>query len=764
MQAEARVSGSLRLRAAAVMLVLLAALGMAGINVIAQDTDAPQGFDLTTTTQDVNVLRAEAVRSGSIRVIVGVKTKFDGVNAPNDANFDAAFAFEAANAQNSVLATVAVASANVEVSHQYDFIPFMALTVDAAALDALAAHPMVTSIESDSLSYTTMSSTLPIIGASGAGGAWDLGFTGKGFTVAVLDTGVDKVHPALAGAVVSEACYNTKNSTYQSTSRCPGNKAASTAAGSGVDCLSAVAAGCEHGTHVAGTVASRDGSFTGVAPEAKLIAINVFAKFPHPSSDPFGSCSPYGTACVLSWTSDQVAGMNRVYALRNQYKIAALNMSLGGGNYATQSSCDAANTTRKAAINKLRNVNIASVISSGNSALTSSMGAPGCITGAISVGATDDADNVASFSNSASFLSLLAPGVSVTSADAGSAGFKTLNGTSMAAPHVAGAWAVMRQGKPGASVSTVFNALKSTGEPVTDTRGGAGNRVKPRIQLNEALLKLAKPAKPTNITAPPINDTIIAVKWKDVATETGYSIERSLNGTTGWTQVGTRGKNATAFTNSGLNCNTTYFFRVLAWNQGVPSAPSDVVSKKPKDCISGTELLVNGSFETNVAAPVNVPDSWNKGGTLKGDKVIADAAKAHGGTNSFQFTGYAGETGSLISQDVPSGDVDGGDFLVLSLYLDQKNAKTNITIGKLIIKYNDGTATKQIPLKTPVVKSVGYVRVFTKPFEIQEDNVAKVTVQLLHNGPTGKFYVDDASVLIALLVPLSAENLDLRGQ
>jgi ABC-type cobalamin/Fe3+-siderophores transport system ATPase subunit len=81
-------------------------------------------------------------------------------------------------------------------------------------------------------------------------------------------------------------------------------------------------------------------------------------------------------------------------------------------------------------------------------------------------------DQVSSFSNSDTFLSLLAPGQWISSSIPGS-GFQNFQGTSMAAPHVTGAWAVLKQRSPGASVSTVLGALQSTGLPVTDARNGA---------------------------------------------------------------------------------------------------------------------------------------------------------------------------------------------------------------------------------------------------------------------------------------------------
>jgi subtilisin family serine protease len=193
--------------------------------------------------------------------------------------------------------------------------------------------------------------------------------------------------------------------------------------------------------------------------------MQIFSQFPATSE----YCT--GTPCVLSYTSDQILGLQRVYSLRNTYNIASVNMSLGGGSYTENCDADADYTAEKAAIDTLRSVGIATVIAAGNDGASDAISGPACISTAISVGATDKTDVVASYSNSASILSLLAPGVSIYSSTLlGAYAYKS--GTSMATPHVSGAWAVLKSTRPTATVSEILNVLTATGKGITDARNG----------------------------------------------------------------------------------------------------------------------------------------------------------------------------------------------------------------------------------------------------------------------------------------------------
>ena len=151
----------------------------------------------------------------------------------------------------------------------------------------------------------------------------------------------------------------------------------------------------------------------GVAKDATLIAVQVFSRFDNATY--CGSSAP----CILSFSSDQMQGLERVYALRTSLTIASANMSLGGGTYTANCDGDAL----KPSLDNLRAAGIAVAIASGNNGYTNAISAPACISSAISVGATCDSSNgyctgvdaVASYSNIASFISLLAPGSVVTS-------------------------------------------------------------------------------------------------------------------------------------------------------------------------------------------------------------------------------------------------------------------------------------------------------------------------------------------------------------
>ncbi|MFM9857661.1 S8 family serine peptidase [Pseudoxanthobacter sp. M-2] len=473
-----------RLTFGAAAFALVVATG--GAAVAAEPWDrTPAFFDKTAPVAQssgrggaVSDLTAQARRQGRIKVIVGLD-----VAMSDDEITPMAAAREKASlksVQDAVIANVfnrrtrtasGPASGEEPDVRRYETIPYLAMTVTPSELERLIADGRVTTIQEDVPVPPTLAQSVPLIQGDITRTA---GFTGRGVAVAVLDTGVDIKHPTFGTRIKSEACFSSTVS-GQSKSVCPKGVQESTKTGSGKNCKTNIF-GCDHGTHVASIVASGGSGIRGVAPKANLIAIQVFSRF-----DNQGDCGSAPAPCVLSFNSDQLAGLERVFKLRSKYTIASINMSLGGGQFFAH--CDNNNPAFTKMVKKLRKNGIATVIAAGNNGFNGSISSPACVSAAVAVGSTTKQDVVSGFSNHSLLVDVMAPGSDITAAVPGGSGVKS--GTSMATPHIAGAFAVLKQSVPAATAKEIEQVIKLTGLVVA--RNGVA---KPRVLLNDALLEL----------------------------------------------------------------------------------------------------------------------------------------------------------------------------------------------------------------------------------------------------------------------------------
>ena len=278
----------------------------------------------------------------------------------------------------------------------------------------------------------TLNTAIPYIKANQAHSS---DYQGQDSYIVIIDTGIEAAHPFFEGRVALEACFAI---------RCPNGQKSMIGKG-------AAAPVHYHGTHVAGIAAGNNSQFRGVAPKAKIIAINVF--------DSTGA-----------YDSDIIKALNWVSSISSDYNIVSVNMSLGGSQI-FRSTCDGYIPDMTDAIRVLREKNIATVIASGNS-YAYGMSAPACISYSVSVAATfSNNDSITTFSNVNELTTLAAPGSSINSS-ALMGSYRTASGTSMASPFVAGAFAVYYSKFGKQTVSKVISDFSSFAPKATDAYTG----------------------------------------------------------------------------------------------------------------------------------------------------------------------------------------------------------------------------------------------------------------------------------------------------
>ncbi|MCB0033831.1 MAG: hypothetical protein KDE51_07425, partial [Anaerolineales bacterium] len=182
------------------------------------------GVSMTPTaasgrTEPAAVVWEQLEAQETVRVIVGLALPTFQPEG-NQPNRQAVAQQRAAIAAAQEALVDSLASYQAEVYATYRTIPYLALEIDRAGLEALANDGRVTYISDDKSFYPTLSSSTAVIGAAEA---WAKGYEGDGQTVVVIDSGIDATHPFFEGRVVDEACFSNPfaNPDYTTTTLCP---------------------------------------------------------------------------------------------------------------------------------------------------------------------------------------------------------------------------------------------------------------------------------------------------------------------------------------------------------------------------------------------------------------------------------------------------------------------------------------------------------------------------------------------------------------
>lgn len=250
-------------------------------------------------------------------------------------------------------------------------------------------------------------------------GQYDPIATGEGVHAYILDTGIRSSHSEFEGR--ADAAWSAYND-----------------GGGDVD---------GHGTHVAGTIG---GKTYGVARKVNLHGVKVLDD------------SGWG------YDSDIIAGME--FVAENGQRPAVVNMSLGGEPHSLLDD----------AIRRLISSGVPAVVAAGNESTNALNSSPGRAEEAITVGAIEEGDRMAGFSNYGNIVDIFAPGENIRSATADSNNsYDNWGGTSMAAPHVAGMVALLLQKNPNASTDEISDSVveMSTKDALSRLGGDSSNRL-----------------------------------------------------------------------------------------------------------------------------------------------------------------------------------------------------------------------------------------------------------------------------------------------
>ncbi|MBW2292841.1 MAG: S8 family serine peptidase [Deltaproteobacteria bacterium] len=350
---------------------------------------------------------------------------------------------------------------------------------DPDAIAILAAHPEVVSIDLDRELHASLAQGVPLIGGVAAHVA---GLTGTGVTVAMIDTGFDSDHPDLQNVLIAEACF-CDDGPPPGSGCCPDATPLQIEPGAAEDDNG-------HGTEMSGVIASSDGINTGIAPDAKIIAVKVL--------DSTGNGVASDVAAGLDWVLSDGIGLG----------VSVVNISISDElEYDDDSVAPCAGSNTSAAISALHAAGVVVFASSGNDAYSSGISFPACVSDAVAVASVYDAnfgevnfgicddtpavvDTIPCHASTGSLLDLLAPGA-VTNTPQLGGGQAGEAGTSIASAYAAGQAALLIEADLSLTPSQIRNLMLTNGPMILDLDNGLSF---PRTDIEDALIALPEPS------------------------------------------------------------------------------------------------------------------------------------------------------------------------------------------------------------------------------------------------------------------------------
>lgn len=337
--------------------------------------------------------------------------------------------------------------------------------------------------------------------------AHNLGYTGEGTTIAVLDTGLNSSHEQFAGRVIREKCFtsstteNQDNMELTTKAVCTGGTEESDSSLvdlSLVDITDAQASSAaftyyNHGSHTAGIAAGKDG----IAPKANIVPVLIISWGEYICGTAEEGADPVKCFQPVETTQDKYRAYDYILGLHNDaVRIDVVNMSYGdsteNGGKGFSSVCDMVRPRDAILFKRMTEAGIILVASSGNDSNNNSVNHPACVSDVFSVGACTKYDEdlntpvyISAYSDhSRELVDILAPGDKIRSAslfdtdiyksedrlEVSRNSYIYEEGTSMSAPMVSGAFALLKQAVPGRTVNEYKRFLPDFSRVEADTR------------------------------------------------------------------------------------------------------------------------------------------------------------------------------------------------------------------------------------------------------------------------------------------------------